>query len=62
MFRKDEGAAILTDKESKELQRWDALSTTAKISDWASRHEYSIIMGSWALSLAAAGAIISRDK
>ncbi|KAJ8087014.1 Replication factor C, subunit RFC4 [Marasmius tenuissimus] len=58
----DAGAQLLTDKEAKEEARWEALSTTDKISDWASRHEYSIIMASWALSLAAAGAIISRDK
>ncbi|KAF9266269.1 hypothetical protein L218DRAFT_1075240 [Marasmius fiardii PR-910] len=59
---KDEGAQYLTEKEAKEQNRWDSLSTADKISDWASRHEYSIIMGSWALSLAAAGAIISRDR
>ncbi|KAF9028617.1 hypothetical protein BDP27DRAFT_915460 [Rhodocollybia butyracea] len=28
----------------------------------AKRHEYSIILGSWALTLGVAGAIISRDK
>lgn len=58
----DAGAQILTDKEAKEDARWESLSTKDKISDWASRHEYSIIMGSWALSLAAAAAVISRDK
>ncbi|KAG7097382.1 hypothetical protein E1B28_004732 [Marasmius oreades] len=59
---KDGGAQIITDQEQKEQKRWDSLSAMDKISDWASRHEYSIIMGSWALSLAAAGAIISRDR
>ncbi|KAL0580526.1 Replication factor C, subunit RFC4 [Marasmius crinis-equi] len=58
----DAGAQLLTDKEAKDLARWETMSTKERIGDWASRHEYSIIMGSWALSLAAAGAIIARDK
>ncbi|ESK95087.1 ynr018w-like protein [Moniliophthora roreri MCA 2997] len=58
----DEGARILTEQEHRDAERWASLSFKDRVSDWASRHEYSIIMGSWALSLAAAGAIISRDK
>jgi len=57
-----EGLKILHDRERKVDEKWNAMTTTQKIGDWASRHEYSIIMGSWALSLGLAGAIISRDK
>ncbi|KAE9404841.1 hypothetical protein BT96DRAFT_988932 [Gymnopus androsaceus JB14] len=57
-----EGAMILNERERKVDEKWKAMNTSQKISDWASRHEYSIILGSWALSLGVAGAIISRDK
>ncbi|KAK7470252.1 Replication factor C, subunit RFC4 [Stygiomarasmius scandens] len=53
---------LLSEKEQKEKEKWEAMTLKQKVGDWASRHEYSIIMGSWAASLAAAGAIISRDK
>jgi len=33
-----------------------------KVGDWAFRHQYSIILGGWAGSLALAGAIIARNK
>ena len=33
-----------------------------KIGDWAVRHEYSIILGSWALTVALAGSVIMRDR
>ncbi|KAI6121131.1 hypothetical protein F5141DRAFT_1193990 [Pisolithus sp. B1] len=47
---------------SEEEARWSSLSVKDKVADWAARHKYGIICGSWALSLAVAGAIISRDK
>lgn len=45
-----------------EQAKWDALSTGEKVRDWATRHQYSIILGSWALSMGVAGGIISRNK
>lgn len=62
LVRTGEGAMILNERERKVDEKWKAMNTSQKISDWASRHEYSIILGSWALSLGVAGAIISRDK
>lgn len=53
---------ILDEKEQEAEKRWESLSTGDKIADWADRHQYSLIMGSWAASMAVAGAIISRDK
>ncbi|EGN94433.1 hypothetical protein SERLA73DRAFT_144168, partial [Serpula lacrymans var. lacrymans S7.3] len=51
------------DKEAAEAEaRWNALSTKEKVKSWAIQHQYSIILGSWALSIAAAGGIIARDK
>ncbi|KAJ7462131.1 hypothetical protein FB451DRAFT_1267897 [Mycena latifolia] len=57
-----DGVRLLDAHEHNEMTRWANLSTGDKIADWASRHEYSIIVGGWALSLAIAGGIISRDK
>ncbi|KAJ3753785.1 hypothetical protein EV360DRAFT_52849, partial [Lentinula raphanica] len=57
-----EGLKILNEKERKKVEEWDAMTPSQKLGDWASRHEYSLIMGSWALSLGIAGAIISRDR
>ena len=61
--RRTGAGRIELDREAAEEQaRWEALSTKAKIGDWASRHQYSIIVGSWVLSMAVAGGIISRDR
>ncbi|KAJ7118558.1 hypothetical protein C8R43DRAFT_1036059 [Mycena crocata] len=57
-----DGVRILDAQEHYEMTRWQGMSTGDKITDWARRHEYSIIVGGWALSLALAGGIISRDK
>ncbi|KAJ7129194.1 hypothetical protein C8R44DRAFT_776133 [Mycena epipterygia] len=57
-----EGARILDAHEHTKMTRWQSMSTGDKLADWASRHEYSIIVGGWALSLALAGGIISRNK
>lgn len=60
--REGDGARLLEAQELHEVSKWDSLSTGDKIADWASRHEYSLIIGGWALSLVAAGVIINRDK
>jgi hypothetical protein len=52
----------LDDEAAHERAKWEALSTGQRLADWAARHEYSIIMGSWALSMAAAASIISRNQ
>ncbi|KAF5393049.1 hypothetical protein D9757_001183 [Collybiopsis confluens] len=56
------GVEILNERERQVQEKWDNMSNKEKMIDWASRRQYSIIMASWALSLGAAGAIISRDK
>ena len=59
-----EGAAreLMDEKEFEEETRWQKLSLWDKIGDWSYRHQYSLIMGSWATSLAVAGTIISRNE
>ncbi|KAF8897914.1 hypothetical protein BD779DRAFT_408640 [Infundibulicybe gibba] len=57
-----EGMRILDEKQLQQESRWSQMSTKDKLGDWAERHQYSIILGGWASSLALAGAIIARDK
>lgn len=53
---------VIDEKALKEAKRWDGLSITEKLGDWAERRQYSIIIGGWATSLGVAAAIISRNK
>jgi hypothetical protein len=48
-------------EERRALDRWNSLSTGDKIRDVAARHEYGIIGGAWALSLAGSFGYIMRD-
>ncbi|KAL0950150.1 hypothetical protein HGRIS_010146 [Hohenbuehelia grisea] len=57
-----ESVKILEEKEVKEEARWESLDTSSKLKDWALRHQYSLIVGGWALSLGVAGAVLYRDK
>jgi len=47
---------------AEEEDKWEGLTMKEKVGAWAFRHEYGLIMASWALSLGAAGAIISRNR
>ncbi|KAG6373065.1 hypothetical protein JVT61DRAFT_1832 [Boletus reticuloceps] len=58
----DSGKLELDRAAADKEARFNALSTTDKALDWASRHQYSIILGSWALSMAVAGAIVAKDR
>ncbi|KAG6840644.1 hypothetical protein C0991_005367 [Blastosporella zonata] len=57
-----EGVRFIHGRQMADDARWEELSTRDKLGDWADRHQYSLILGGWASSLAFAGAIISRDK
>jgi len=52
----------LDEKEFQAQKIWQSMSLRDKIGDWSYRHQYSLIMGSWATSLGVAAAIISRNK
>ncbi|KAJ7624192.1 hypothetical protein B0H17DRAFT_908502, partial [Mycena rosella] len=55
------GVRVLEAQHRQELTRWESMSASGKIVDWASRHEYSIV-GGWVLSLTLTSGIISRNK
>jgi len=56
------GLMAIEEQAAEERARWQTYSVKEKVGDWAARHEYSLILGSWALSMAVAGAIISKDR
>ena len=56
------GKELLEEVEHAEQKRWQSLSTREKIGDWAVKHQYSLILGSWAASMGVAAAIIMKDR
>jgi hypothetical protein len=48
--------------EAEQEMTWESMTTSEKVGEWATRHMWSLIFGSWAGTLAVAGAIISKDK
>jgi len=62
LHRTGAGAKALSDQASHEAEKWVSLSIKEKMGEWAYRHQYSIVLGTWALSMGVAGAIISRDR
>ncbi|KAF9645997.1 hypothetical protein BDM02DRAFT_3189190 [Thelephora ganbajun] len=59
---KGAGKDLLDEEEYAEQKRWESLSTNEKIGDWAFKHQYSVISGSWAASMGLAAAIIMKDR
>lgn len=56
------GRQLLDSAKARESSGWDNLSSTEKFSKWVARHQYKVILGSWATSMAVAGTIIMRDR
>lgn len=56
------GKAELDREERVQKSRWEMLDTKAKLKEWALQNQYKIILGSWATSMAIAGAIVMRDR
>ncbi|WOO84634.1 Respiratory supercomplex factor 2 [Vanrija pseudolonga] len=51
------------DAEAKAAhERWESMSTWDKTKDWAARHQYTIIGGSWVASLGIAFGVVARNK
>lgn len=48
-------------REHEERERWAALSRKDKVAEWAAKRQLSVIMGSWATTMAVAGSVIMRD-
>jgi hypothetical protein len=60
--RKGVSRQLLDSAKTRESSEWDGLSTKEKFSRWVARHQYQVILGSWATSMAVAGTIIMRDR
>ncbi|KAH7926777.1 hypothetical protein BV22DRAFT_329936 [Leucogyrophana mollusca] len=58
---KGAGKMELDREAMEEHARWAGLSAGDKVADWASKHQLSVIIGSWALAMGVAGNIILRD-
>ncbi|KAH9179641.1 hypothetical protein EDB89DRAFT_1922352 [Lactarius sanguifluus] len=59
---KGAGRQLLDSAKAREASEWGGLSSSEKISKWVARHQYQVILGSWATSMAVAGTIIMRDR
>ncbi|KDQ21127.1 hypothetical protein BOTBODRAFT_183773 [Botryobasidium botryosum FD-172 SS1] len=57
----DIGKHEIDEVAQREQARWDALGTKEKVLDWAARRRYTIVGGSWALSMALSFGIIMRN-
>lgn len=55
------GADELEIERRKEEERWQSMGLAQKASDIAKRHEYGLILGGWAASLAISFGVVARD-
>jgi len=55
------GKSHLERRQHEERERWATLSRKDKVAEWAANHQLSVIMGSWATTMAVAGSVIMRD-
>ena len=60
--RKGVSRQLLDSAKARETSEWAGLSTKDKFSKWVARHQYQVIVGGWAASMAVAGTIIMRDR
>ncbi|KAI0347113.1 hypothetical protein BDW22DRAFT_1351471 [Trametopsis cervina] len=47
---------------ARQRARWESLTLSQKVSDYASRHEYGLIAGAWAATMAGSFGVIMRNK
>jgi sugar phosphate permease len=52
----------LEEESEHERGKWVSMGLHERIVEWAARHEYGFILGTWAVSMGVAGAIIARDR
>ena len=60
--RKGVSRQLLDNAKAREASEWDSLGSKEKLSNWVARHQYKVILGSWAAGMAVAGTIIMRDR
>lgn len=58
----DTGKQEIDAVQAREQARWESMTFKQKVSDFAARHEYGIIVSGWAASLAGSFGIIMRNK
>jgi len=56
------GVMELRRVKTEEENHWQSLSTAAKFKEWAMHNQYKVIIGSWAASMAVAGAIVMANR
>ncbi|KAI0353501.1 hypothetical protein OH77DRAFT_1427193 [Trametes cingulata] len=57
----DAGKVELDAVQARQKARWESMTTSQKVGDFARRHEYGIILGSWATALIGSFSYIMRD-
>ena len=60
--REGDSLRVIDERALEEAKRWNNMSISEKLGDFAARRQYSLIIGGWATSLGVAAAIISRNK
>ncbi|KAI0677095.1 hypothetical protein C8Q78DRAFT_987559 [Trametes maxima] len=55
------GKAELDAVQARQKVKWESMTASQKISDFAKRHEYGIILSSWAAALVGSFSYIMRD-
>ena len=61
IYRNDPGKMQLDAQRSRDQAKWETLSPSQKVSDFVRRHEYSVIVGSWAMALTGALRYVMKD-
>jgi len=55
------GLKELTVEQQRAEDRWEHLTTSEKVKDWAGKQQYRLVGGSWVASMVIAGAIVARN-
>ncbi|KIP08311.1 hypothetical protein PHLGIDRAFT_88268 [Phlebiopsis gigantea 11061_1 CR5-6] len=56
------GVRELQRVKSEEERHWEGLSRTQRVKEWAMKNQYKVILGSWAVSMGVAGAIVMANR
>lgn len=56
------GVRELERVKSEEERHWESLSRTERLKEWAMKNQYKVILGSWAVSMGVAGAIVMANR
>ena len=56
------GQRELVREELEAEERWKKLSLGQRAKEWASHNQYKVILGTWAVGIAAAGTLVWRNK